>query len=340
MAEASALGVKTNIITGFLGAGKSTNILNVLSQKPEKERWALLVNEFGEVGIDGTMLSQSGSPNIFVREVPGGCMCCSLGIPLHMALNMLLARAKPDRLIIEPSGLGHPRELIEALTDQHYSSLLSLGATVTLIDARKISDSSYTKNPIFEQQLEVADVVFASKSDLYKGNEIDQLKKYLDSLRLVRAPRVLGTPSSRLTLECLEEISRYNPIDNPLAQKIDSFSEKKGVEYSKEEAKTFPAEGFLRFKNLGKEFESYGWIFRSSFVFDDRLIARLFGSANAERIKATLRTNKGSQAYNFSGDGVDRLSLKDIKDSRIEVIAKSGFPGQTFEEDLLRAACV
>jgi len=339
VAEASALGVKTNIITGFLGAGKSTIILNVLSQKPEKERWALLVNEFGEVGIDGTMLSRSGGPDIFVREVPGGCMCCSSGIPLHMALNMLLARAKPDRLFIEPSGLGHPRELIEALADQHYSSLLSLGATVTLIDARKISDSSYTKNPIFKQQVEVADVVFASKSDLYKGNEIDQLKKYLDSLRLERPPRILGTPWSRLTLKWLEEISRYSPIDNPVAHDIDSFSEK-WVEHAEEEAKTFPAEGFLRFKNLGKEFESYGWIFRSSFVFDDRLIASLFGSASAERIKATLRTNKGSQAYNFSGDGVDRLSLKDIKDSRIEVIAKSGFPDQTFEEGLLHAVCV
>ena len=284
MAEASALGVKTNIITGFLGAGKSTNILNVLSQKPEKERWALLVNEFGEVGIDGTMLSQSGSPDIFVREVPGGCTCCSSGIPLHMALNMLLARAKPDRLIIEPSGLGHPRELIEALTDQHYSSLLSLGATITLIDARKISDSSYTKHPIFKQQVDVADVVFASKSDLYKGNEIDQLKKYLDSLRLVRPPRILGPPSSRFSLKWLEEISRYNSIDNPVTHEIDSFSEM-GVEHAEEEAKTFPAEGFLRFKNLGKEFESYGWIFRPSFVFDDRLIASLFGSASAERKK-------------------------------------------------------
>ena len=69
-------------------------------------------------------------------------------------------------------------------------------------------------------------------------------------------------------------------------------------------------------------------------------LADVFGSANAERIKATLRTNKGSQAYNFSGDGVDRLSLKDIKDSRIEIIAKSGFPGQTFEEGLLHAVCV
>ena len=96
----------------------------------------------------------------------------------------------------------------------------------------------------------------------------------------------------------------------------------------------------MRFKNLGKEFESYGWIFRPSFVFDDRLIASLFGSASAERIKASLRTNNGSQAYNFSGDGVDRLSLKDIKDSRIEVIAKSGFPDQTFEKGLLRAICV
>jgi len=338
VAEPSLKSVKTNIIAGFLGSGKSTNILQLLQEKPETERWAVLVNEFGEVGIDGALLSQPENPDIFVREVPGGCMCCSSGIPLHMALNMLLARAKPDRLIIEPSGLGHPRELIEALTAEHYRSVLSLGATVTLIDARKTSSSSYTENPIFKQQVEVADVVFASKSDLYRGDEISQLQKYLDSLGLVRQPRILGT-QSRLSLSCLEKISCYKPTGNSAGYAPESSSER-AVANSEEGARTFPTEGFLRFKNLGKEFESYGWIFESSFVFDEKLITSLFRAANAERIKATLRTDCGYQAYNFSGDEVDRLDLKDIKDSRIEVIAKTGFPDRTFEESLLHAASV
>ena len=103
---------------------------------------------------------------------------------------------------------------------------------------------------------------------------------------------------------------------------------------------TFPPEGFLRFENLGKEFESYGWVFKSSFVFDDRLVARLFKSANAERIKAVLRTGSGSLAFNFSGDEVDSIELKEIKDSRIEVIAKSGFSNRTFEKSLLQAVAV
>ena len=98
--------IETNIITGFLGAGKSTAILNLLEQKPDNERWAVLVNEFGEVGIDGGMLAGNSDSGVYIREVPGGCMCCAAGLPMQMAMNMLLARAKPTRLIIEPTGLS------------------------------------------------------------------------------------------------------------------------------------------------------------------------------------------------------------------------------------------
>ena len=339
MPESPPNGIKTNIIAGFLGSGKSTNILNLFDQRPESERWAVLVNEFGEIGIDGALLSQPENSDIFVREVPGGCMCCASGIPLHMALNMLLARAKPDRLIIEPSGLGHPKELAEALNDSHYKSLLSLGATVTLIDARRVSSPGYTEHPLFKEQVEVADLIFASKSDLYKGEEIEQLKKYLDSLGLLKPPRILETTSNRLSLKWLEENSLYKPSASSLAVSAGPVRLNPVAETLKD-FNTFPPEGFLRFENLGKEFESYGWVFNSSFVFDDRLVARLFKSANAERIKAVLRTGSGSLAFNFSGDEVDSIELKEIKDSRIEVIAKSGFSNRTFEKSLLQAVAV
>ena len=103
--------VPTNIITGFLGAGKTSAIVHLLQNKPKNERWAILVNEFGEIGIDGSLMQgqYSEEQGIFIREVPGGCMCCAAGLPMQIALNMLLAKAKPDRLLIEPTGLGHPK---------------------------------------------------------------------------------------------------------------------------------------------------------------------------------------------------------------------------------------
>ncbi|MCW9018042.1 MAG: hypothetical protein OQJ89_13815, partial [Kangiellaceae bacterium] len=110
--------IPTSIITGFLGVGKTTTILNLLKSKPSNERWAVLVNEFGEIGIDGSLFKgqQSEENGIFIREVPGGCMCCAASLPMQIALNRLLAYAKPDRLLIEPTGLGHPLEVLDVLS--------------------------------------------------------------------------------------------------------------------------------------------------------------------------------------------------------------------------------
>ena len=107
--------VPTNIITCFLGVGKTSAITNLLSQKPDNETWAVLVNEFGAIGIDGSHFfglinSNSG---VFIQEVPGGCMCCASNVPMKVALNKLLKEANPDRLLIEPTGLGHPKEVID-----------------------------------------------------------------------------------------------------------------------------------------------------------------------------------------------------------------------------------
>ena len=97
--------VPTNIITGFLGVGKTTAILNLLKNKPENENWAVLVNEFGEIGIDGALMTDQGA---VIKEVPAGCMCCTAGVPMSVGINALL-RQKPHCLLIEPTGLGHPK---------------------------------------------------------------------------------------------------------------------------------------------------------------------------------------------------------------------------------------
>lgn len=123
--------IPTNLITGFLGSGKTTAILHLLANKPKGETWGVLVNEFGEIGIDGAMMSGKGA---VVREVPGGCMCCVAGLPMQIGLNMLIARSKPDRILIEPTGLGHPEQILQTLSGEHYGEVLDLKASICLVD--------------------------------------------------------------------------------------------------------------------------------------------------------------------------------------------------------------
>jgi len=97
--------IPTNIITGFLGAGKTSAILHLLRSKPADERWAVLVNEFGEIGVDGSLLERrhSEEQQVYIREVPGGCMCCTSGLPMQIALNNC-SQSRPHRLLIDLPG--------------------------------------------------------------------------------------------------------------------------------------------------------------------------------------------------------------------------------------------
>lgn len=124
---------RTNLITGFLGSGKTTSILHLLAHKDPNEKWAVLVNEFGEVGIDGALLADSGA---LLKEIPGGCMCCVNGLPMQVGLNTLLRQGKPDRLLIEPTGLGHPKQILDLLTAPVYEPWIDLRATLCILDPR------------------------------------------------------------------------------------------------------------------------------------------------------------------------------------------------------------
>ena len=121
--------IPCTLVTGFLGAGKTTVINQLLATKPNDERWALLINEFGRIGIDGALLASSQDndleqKNIAIREVSGGCICCTSQLPLQIAISRLLSDNHPRRLLIEPTGLAHPRELILQLSAPHWQTAL------------------------------------------------------------------------------------------------------------------------------------------------------------------------------------------------------------------------
>lgn len=174
--------ITTNIITGFLGVGKTSLIKSLLQNKPAGEVWAVLVNEFGEIGLDSELIGRD-QDQVQIKQVAGGCMCCAAGLPMQVAINQLIAKAKPDRLLIEPTGLGHPQEVLRVLTQPHYQQVLAMKACITLVDARKLSDNRYTQHEIFNQQLQAADAVLASKADCYESDLLAQLTEYVNHFK-------------------------------------------------------------------------------------------------------------------------------------------------------------
>ncbi|HSN41183.1 MAG TPA: GTP-binding protein [Burkholderiales bacterium] len=145
-----------NLITGFLGAGKTTTILGLLATRPAGERWAVLVNEFGKVRIDVSTL-EDGAGGVVVREV-SGCICCTGQIAMRVVLTRLLRETRPDRLLIEP-GLGHLSGIINFLQDAQAMQALDLRATVCIIDPRQYSDPDIAAREDYREQIRLADVL-------------------------------------------------------------------------------------------------------------------------------------------------------------------------------------
>ena len=186
------LQIPTHIISGFLGVGKTTAIIDLFSQKPATEKWAVLVNEFGKIGIDRHIYQAHG---ITVKEIPGGCMCCAQGVALQVTVNQLLRETRPDRLIIESSGAGHPQGVLNTLKGEGFRQSLDLKAGICLIDPEHLLIDKYQKNNLFQQQIKLADVLIANKTDLASEQAImayNQLTKSFMPQKLKVATTIHG----------------------------------------------------------------------------------------------------------------------------------------------------
>ncbi|UZE23786.1 CobW-like GTP-binding protein [Pseudomonas sp. B21-056] len=126
--------IPTHVIAGSLGAGKTSLIRQLLAQRPADEHWAVLINEFGQIGLDAALLTQAAD-GIALGEVAGGCLCCVNGAPFQIGLGRLLRKARPDRLFIEPSGLGHPAQLLRQLGQAPWLGVLAVQPCVMVLDA-------------------------------------------------------------------------------------------------------------------------------------------------------------------------------------------------------------
>ena len=158
-----------HIIAGFLGTGKTTFIQQLLTYKPKHEKWAVLVNESGQTQYPHDDYLKD---NIFIKEVYGGCLCCSAGMPFRVALNNLIKECSPQRIFIEPAGAGHLLNIQTLLQNEFYQPVLALQASICLLSDQQLANSKYAQNPGYLSLIEQAD-----KLCIAKGSDITRASK-------------------------------------------------------------------------------------------------------------------------------------------------------------------
>lgn len=296
--------VPTNLITGFLGVGKTTAVIDLLHQKAKGSRWAVLVNEYGEVGIDGALIEGAGPDGVTVKEVGGGCVCCAAAPFLPVAIHFLLLEARPERLIIETTGLGHPARLLDSLRNS-YRGRLDVRATIGIVDPSDFAKPEMRENPVFNDQIQMADVLVMNKLDAAPPELVRNFQEWANGLF---PPKLLiaGTTRGRLVLDWLD-----------LTASADRTA------------------GRAALPNAAR---AKGWVFDAALTFDEnKLVALLANTSGVTRLKGVFRVEDEWVAVNRAGTAVSVSPTAYRRDSRIEVFSDT-LDWDTFEATL--RACV
>ncbi len=327
--------VPTNVLTGFLGVGKTTAIRDLLARRPAGERWAVLVNEFGEIGLDGLLLEESRPvEGVSIRELDGGCICCTLSLPLVIGIVELLREAKPDRLLIEASGVGHPAGLIETLTRQDpLDRVLDVRATICLLDPSDWCRPDVTDLPTYQDQIALSDVVVLNKAD---RADVEARRRFAAFQREVFPPKAITATTSqgRLDLAWLD-IGR-EPGRVPLFPETHAHSTAAPVSLAMPPRPGRPRREEATIDTLS----ACGWLFDPADVFDEEaLLELLLGGYEVRRLKGVFHMDTGWYSVNRSGSDVVVSPTAYRRDSRLQVFRDR--PPRTwddFEQALL--ACL
>lgn len=212
---------KIDIISGFLGAGKTTFIKKLLQEAIAGEQVVLIENEFGEVGIDGGFLKDAG---IEIREMNSGCICCSLVGDFGKSLEEVLTKYKPERVIIEPSGVGKLSDVMAAVRDVSKNLEVSLNSAVTIVDANKCK--MYMKNfgEFFNNQIEHAGTIVLSRTDIADAGKVER------DVAMIRehnaGASIVTTPVEQLSgAQLLELIEKPDTMMQELMEQVRVESE-------------------------------------------------------------------------------------------------------------------
>ena len=196
--------VKIDIISGFLGAGKTTLIKKLLKEAFQGEQVVLIENEFGEIGIDGGFLKDAG---IEIREMNSGCICCSLVGDFGASLKEVVEKYHPDRILIEPSGVGKLSDVIKAVQGVEEDVDIQLNSYTTVVDAKKCKMYMRNFGEFFDNQVQYAGAIIMSRTDIVDEAKAMQSMELLRSLNEKAA--IITTPIEKLDGKKILEVMEH-----------------------------------------------------------------------------------------------------------------------------------
>jgi G3E family GTPase len=300
--------IPTHVIAGPLGAGKTSLIKHLLDQKPANERWAILINEFGQIGLDAALLT-TAEDGIALGEVAGGCLCCVNGAPFQIGLGRLLRKARPDRLFIEPSGLGHPVQLLAQLREAPWTGVLAVQPSVMVLDAKALAAGKAL--PQTQQDA----LVDAGLLLLNKAGGLDEAARR-KIIEVLPARPVFWADQAVLPLAQLPGVdARANEgVDNFVAPK--TLAQLPAV-WADPLTPICLSQG-------QSEGWSIGWRWHPDRVFDASNVEAWLQSLDWRRAKLVIHSASGWVSANaLEGESLEWASSEWRKDSRLELIFAS-----------------
>lgn len=313
--------IPTHVIAGPLGAGKTSLIRHLLAQRPPSERWAVLINEFGQIGLDAALLT-TDDEGVSMGEVAGGCLCCVNGAPFQVGLGRLLRKARPDRLFIEPSGLGHPAQLLAQLQQAPWRGVLAVQPAVLVLDAEALAQGK----PLPDAQQQALD--HAGLLVLNKAQQVSEAQRLWITSALPAVP-LLWTDQGRISLDELPRRASAavdkTPVDN-LAQSVQA---------------PFPTlwssagEPNVTYQQLPQGW-SIGWCFHPQQRLDLAKVQVLLDGLGWRRAKMVIHGQAGWRSANaLDGQPLDWKESAWRRDSRIELIFETAQDHALLEQRML-----
>ncbi|MGF6592568.1 CobW family GTP-binding protein [Pseudomonas sp. 2835] len=300
--------IPTHVIAGPLGAGKTSLIRQLLAQRPADERWAVLINEFGQIGLDAALLA-TDDDGIALGEVAGGCLCCVNGMPFQVGLGRLLRKSRPHRVFIEPSGLGHPLQLLEQLRLPPWQGVLAVQPAVLVLDAEQLAAG------VALPQAQQSTLGSAGLLVMNKSAGLDAQKRLWITSQLADAC-LYWTDFGQLPLSELPVQSDAAVL--PAAVDKLAIANVSGVSGS---LWTNPQEPICSIHQAAEGW-SIGWRWHPSQVFDRTRLELFLQDLGWRRAKAVIHSLNGWQSLNaLAGQAsLSWTSSEWRRDSRLELI--------------------
>lgn len=203
------MAIKVDIISGFLGAGKTTLIKKLLDERLSDEKVVLIENEYGEVGIDGALLKGTG---LEVREITSGCICCSLTSNFVAAIDELVARYAPDRIVIEPSGVGKLSDVVRACETSAVKNSLTVNMLIAVVDVRNFEMNATYFGEFYRDQIARAKTVILSRTQHAEAEQVETVASAIR--RLNRTANVVTTPWEKLSAKQIIAVAEQHASIN------------------------------------------------------------------------------------------------------------------------------